>query len=144
MTRQALVARAARTLAACAFASGAIATSTGSCASSPDPGRATTIVAPDFVQFKTGGVNDLLANRCGTLDCHGQVGRPLRIYSRTGLRILDDAANVPGGIVDPKVDVQVAPACPPTVLALGREVPRAGADHAGMPADPGWPALQEA
>jgi hypothetical protein len=68
-----------------------------SCASSPDPSRYTQILTPDFGSFKNGGVDDLLAKRCATLDCHGQIGRPLRLYSRTGLRLLTDAANVPGG-----------------------------------------------
>jgi hypothetical protein len=38
-----------------------------------------------------------LQKRCGTLDCHGQPGRPLRIYGQLGLRFPDDADNVPGG-----------------------------------------------
>lgn len=68
-----------------------------SCASSPDPQRITQIVTPDFDQFKNAGVSALIEKRCGTLDCHGQVGRPLRIYGANGLRILDDAGNAPGG-----------------------------------------------
>ncbi len=27
-----------------------------------------------------------MEKRCGALDCHGQIGRPLRIYSANGLR----------------------------------------------------------
>ena len=36
-----------------------------------------------------------LEHRCGTLDCHGQVGRNLRLYGFDGLRL--DPADVPGG-----------------------------------------------
>ncbi len=31
-------------------------------------------------------VSQVMERRCGTLDCHGDPGRPLRIFSRTGLR----------------------------------------------------------
>ena len=86
-----------RAFLAIAFALSTLALVAASCASTPDPNRPTFIFTPDFTEFKNGGVNDLLARRCGTLDCHGQVGRPLRIYSQTGLRILSDASNVPGG-----------------------------------------------
>ncbi len=56
--------------------------------------RFTTILAPDQTQFTT--VSPVFERRCGTLDCHGQVGRPLRIYSGLGLRIPNDAGNIPG------------------------------------------------
>ncbi|MBI4700598.1 MAG: hypothetical protein HY744_05445 [Deltaproteobacteria bacterium] len=35
-------------------------------------------------------VSPLLERRCGTLDCHGQLARPLRIYGRGGLRRVDN------------------------------------------------------
>lgn len=61
----------------------------------PDGGiRATTIVAPDQNEFTM--VSPVFERRCGTLDCHGQVGRPLRIYSGLGLRLQNDAGNIPG------------------------------------------------
>jgi len=56
--------------------------------------RVTTILAPDQSQFNT--VSPVFERRCGTLDCHGQVGRPLRIYSGLGLRLPNDAGNIPG------------------------------------------------
>jgi hypothetical protein len=34
-------------------------------------------------------VSDVLERRCGTLDCHGQTARPLRIYGQLGLRSQD-------------------------------------------------------
>jgi hypothetical protein len=36
-------------------------------------------------------VSEYMARRCGTLDCHGAAGRPMRLYGRFGLR--DPAAN---------------------------------------------------
>lgn len=44
-------------------------------------------VYPDKNEFIDGGVSEMMENRCGNLDCHGQVGRPLRLYSATGLRL---------------------------------------------------------
>ena len=41
-------------------------------------------------------MSPVFERRCGTLDCHGQPGRPLRIYSGLGLRIPNDAGDVPG------------------------------------------------
>jgi hypothetical protein len=56
--------------------------------------RTTTILAPDQAQFSA--VSPMLERRCGTLDCHGQGGRPLRLYSGRGLRLPNDAGNAPG------------------------------------------------
>jgi hypothetical protein len=71
------------------------------CASQPDQNRFTLIFAPPYDQFKGTttqvGPSVFLQKRCGTLDCHGQPGRPLRIYGQFGLRFPDDADNVPGG-----------------------------------------------
>lgn len=68
------------------------------CASSPSPDgklRTTTIIAPDQSQFEQ-FVSPALERRCATLDCHGQVGRPLRLYSARGLRLPNDAGLIPG------------------------------------------------
>ena len=56
--------------------------------------RTTTILAPDQGQFAA--VSPMLERRCGTLDCHGQGGRPLRLYSGRGLRLPNDAGLGPG------------------------------------------------
>lgn len=40
---------------------------------------------PDRASFPA--VSDLLDRRCGTLDCHGQTARNLRIYGHEGLRL---------------------------------------------------------
>jgi hypothetical protein len=70
----------------------------GACASVPDEHRFTYVgplpdnltLAPDFDAYQK-GVDEYLARRCATLDCHGQLGRPLRIYSANGLRAFDAA-----------------------------------------------------
>lgn len=76
----------------------------GPACDTPDPSEITEIDAPSYDQFKgvnlsatQAGVSRLLELRCGTLDCHGQVGRPLRIYGEFGLRFVEgDADNQPG------------------------------------------------
>lgn len=57
----------------------------------------------DYVDFKGPLAGDaftpvsgVLERRCGTLDCHGSIYRPLRIYGQGGLRI-PGAGNVSGG-----------------------------------------------
>ena len=75
----------------------ALSVGVGVACSVPDPDRVTTVLAPDETEYKQ-YVDPYLAKRCATLDCHGQVGRPLRLYSQLGLREAD------AGIIDP-VDV---------------------------------------
>lgn len=68
------------------------------CASSPNPDgktRTTTILAPPQTSFQQ-YVSPVLERRCATLDCHGQTGRPLRLYSARGLRLPNDAGLMPG------------------------------------------------
>lgn len=48
-----------------------------------------TYALPDRDQFIQGGVSEFLEKRCGALDCHGEIGRPLRIYSQYGLRLAE-------------------------------------------------------
>jgi hypothetical protein len=70
----------------------------------PNATAITEIDAPSYAEFKgvnltatQAGVSRLLELRCGSLDCHGQVGRALRIYGEFGLRFVDgDADNRPG------------------------------------------------
>ena len=42
---------------------------------------------------QTCGVSAMLERRCGSLDCHGYTRRPLRIYSKYGLRLPPIDAN---------------------------------------------------
>jgi hypothetical protein len=92
-----------RALAGVALVGGATLAATQACSSAPDPTAFLEIDAPDYGQFKgagaapgQAGVSRVLEKRCATLDCHGQVGRPLRIYGQFGLRFVDDAGNQPG------------------------------------------------
>lgn len=56
-----------------------------SCAASPDRSRATYLLLPDFPTYRD-NVDPYLQRRCGTLDCHGQPGRPYRLYGFSGIR----------------------------------------------------------
>jgi len=72
-----------------------------SCAATPDTDAETVILTPDYATFAGSGMNlgvhTFLEHRCGTLDCHGQVGRPFRLFSQNGLRAANDAGIESGG-----------------------------------------------
>ena len=62
-----------------------------SCSTAPSDSRI-GIAAPDESQFPP--VSDYLDHRCGTLDCHGQPGRNLRIWGCEGMRLdMNDISN---------------------------------------------------
>ncbi len=78
------------------------------CAGTPDVNQVTVVsVSENALRDFAGGISasgatnagvqGFLALKCGTLDCHGSIGRPLRIYSQYGLRLFDDAGDIPGG-----------------------------------------------
>jgi hypothetical protein len=46
--------------------------------------------------FREAGVSVVFEKRCGSLDCHGNIGRNMRIYSERGLRLPNDAGLLPG------------------------------------------------
>jgi len=46
--------------------------------------------------FRAAGVSKVFEKRCGSLDCHGNAGRNMRIYSGQGLRLPNDAGLGPG------------------------------------------------
>lgn len=54
-----------------------------SCDTASGDGRILSAV-PDDTQFAP--VSEVLTARCGSLDCHGQTGRNLKLYSMNGLR----------------------------------------------------------
>jgi hypothetical protein len=103
----------ARIMAGVALLSVAAFAGTQAC-SYPDKTAITEVAAPDYNQFKgvnltatQAGVSRVLELRCGSLDCHGQVGRPLRIYGEFGLRFVDgDADNQPGLGVTTEVEFE--------------------------------------
>ena len=76
-------------VAAIAAACGGVLTAIA-CGNIPDNTRYTIVLAPDPAQFQA-GVSLFFERRCGTLDCHGQVGRPMRIYGARGLRLGNEA-----------------------------------------------------
>jgi len=63
--------------------------SNSGCITSVDSAAISPLALPDKDQYINGGVSPFMEQRCGALDCHGQVGRPLRIYSINGLRMQD-------------------------------------------------------
>lgn len=136
-----------------AFCLSALAALASSCASSPDPNRYTIIFRPDFSQFagdstgKNPGVHLFLEKQCGTLDCHGQVGRPFRLFSAGGLRARNDAGSISGiggdtpdeiyanyvslvGLEPEEMSRVVAGEDPPTELLVVKK-PRGAEGHKG-------------
>lgn len=133
-------------LAFAALATGAVTATLVACSGAPDTSATTEVAAPDYNQFIGKGIDPtkqaspsfLLEQRCGTLDCHGQVGRALRIYGQDGLRFVTDAGTAPGmgGTTDiehtanyqsviglqPELMTEVVQGnAPPTVLLLLRK-----------------------
>lgn len=53
--------------------------------SGPQPSPYAPTGVPDAMTF--GPVAQMLDVRCGTLDCHGSIGRNLRLYGSAGLRL---------------------------------------------------------
>ena len=114
---------------------------------------------PIFVikgQVLTCGEILIVKRRCATLDCHGDPGRPLRIYSETGLRALGrdralplDAAEIAANV---ESIVAVDPGAPDADhhrLVLEPLAPSAGGmHHVGGDvwldrSDPGYVCLRE-
>jgi len=73
--------------------------------SGPDKGtlerKVSTRASPG--SFRGAGVSTVLEKRCGSLDCHGAIGRNLRIYSANGLRLPNDAG-LKSGAGDTTID----------------------------------------
>jgi len=85
-----------------------------SCASIPDSARYSELdpgaTLPDYTKFAgsgatNAGVHVFLEKQCGTLDCHGQVGRPFRLFGQFGLRAANDAGLIAGGGPDSPSEV---------------------------------------
>jgi hypothetical protein len=86
--------RAARIVAfASAAAVAAVLASAASCSSVPSDARI-GIDAPSGSEEEFGIVADYLDHRCGSLDCHGQVGRNLRVWGCEGMRLDPDAVPI--------------------------------------------------
>jgi hypothetical protein len=73
------------------LAAGAIALGIAACSSVPADSRI-GVFAPDRAQFPP--IADFLDHRCGSLDCHGNSQRNLKLYGCEGLRL--SSMDVPG------------------------------------------------
>ncbi|HEX4337491.1 MAG TPA: hypothetical protein VH062_16365 [Polyangiaceae bacterium] len=71
----------------------AIGCALGSCSEAPSDARV-GVIAPNASEEAFGPVADFLDHRCGTLDCHGQPGRNLRIWGCEGMRLLITDASI--------------------------------------------------
>jgi hypothetical protein len=91
MSRYPLLASLAGALACLGASAGCVALGT------PDGNAVTEIVGPPSgAAFKP--VGQYVVHRCGSLDCHGEVGRNLRLYGEYGLRLDTDAGMSGGGL----------------------------------------------
>jgi hypothetical protein len=69
----------------------------GACASAPDDGSEPRLpVASLDPDVYAAMVQPVMEKQCGTLDCHGQLPRGLRVYGMNGLRLPNESGNVPG------------------------------------------------
>lgn len=80
-----------------ALAFGGIVLGVASC-SPPDKGLLETATGTRASpgSFRANGVTIVIEKRCGSLDCHGNPARNLRVYSSSGLRLPNDAGLAPG------------------------------------------------
>jgi hypothetical protein len=62
------------------------------------------IDAPPYSDQSFSVVGDYLGQRCGTLDCHGQSGRNLRVWSCTGMRL--DSESNPQSCIEPTTEAE--------------------------------------
>jgi hypothetical protein len=67
------------------------------CASAPDDSSEPRLVvaAADQTAYET-IVHPVVQRRCGSIDCHGQLPRGLRVYGENGLRLANASGNTPG------------------------------------------------
>ena len=76
-----------------------IALSLGLCACEEDPGPQVVLCAPNDADWPP--VSTVLEKRCGTLDCHGNLARPFRLYGNGGLRVAE-----PDELTDPELAIE--------------------------------------
>lgn len=69
-----------------------VALATAGCANTDQIGE--PLPAGDLASFEA-TVQPMATDSCGTLDCHGVPGRPLRIYAERGLRLSADLRGEP-------------------------------------------------
>lgn len=67
------------------------------CASRPDDGREPGVVVADLdLATYSALVHPVLERRCGSIDCHGQLPRGLRVYGANGMRLPNTSGLTPG------------------------------------------------
>ena len=71
----------------------ALSSAPAACSTPPSDERI-GIIAPNASEAAFGPVADFLDHRCGSLDCHGQPGRNLRIFGCEGMRLLNTDAPI--------------------------------------------------
>jgi hypothetical protein len=72
-----------------------------SCSAVPADSRIGVVAPVDGAPFVP--VADYLGFRCGSLDCHGQPGRNMRVWSCAGMRLNPNNVSFCGGANDPKM-----------------------------------------
>jgi hypothetical protein len=93
------------------------------------PSDSPALMAPPRVGFDP--VADALIATCGTLDCHGQPGRNLRLFGNHGLRLAskDDPGGLPTTAAERQADYWSVIGLEPEVLDLVVRAGGAGADR---------------
>jgi hypothetical protein len=71
----------------------------------PEAGRLTAAQLPSRAQFPV--VSAAMQHRCATLDCHGQVGRNLRLYGFGGLRRSTPESPIADPTLDPTTESEL-------------------------------------
>jgi hypothetical protein len=79
----------------------AVTAAVGSCSAVPADSRIGITAPPDGAPFQP--VADYLGFRCGSLYCHGQPGRNMRIWSCAGMRLNPNNISFCGGASDPRM-----------------------------------------
>lgn len=94
-----------------------------------------TVSVADSLAAYTADVHPILERRCSTLDCHGDAGRPLRLFAETGLRAADSLRGQPITMDELAANVRsllaVDPEEPPLQSMLLSKPLAGGIDHGG-------------
>jgi hypothetical protein len=69
------------------------------------PEQGTEVATEHSAEDYRAWIHPILEARCGTLDCHGDPGRPLRLFSETGLRRTDELRGLP--LADAEVEANL-------------------------------------
>ena len=111
------------------------------CAACTGTNGVAPVASADLAGYAS-SVHPILEARCATLDCHGDPGRPLRLYAETGLRAADLLRGQPITMDELVANVRALEGVDPGVPADASIVmakPLGRIDHVGgvVWADPG-------